>query len=106
MKPNYQNALCSLASDAERDRCLAIAADLFECGPGFPCSTEFADGYSLAAQELVAGIAGNSEPFSVEEMQDLCNKVEEMQDLCNKAARYISDSIDPLDAVFQETETK
>lgn len=45
-----------IAQTRERARCLAIATDVLTRGPGFPASSEFADGYSLAAQEIAAEI--------------------------------------------------
>jgi len=48
----------------ERARCLAIATDVLTRGPGFPCGSEFADGYSLAAQEIAAGITGGATPIT------------------------------------------
>lgn len=49
-------ARVAAAVAAERARCLAVAMDVLQRGPGFLASSEFADGYLLAAQEIAAGI--------------------------------------------------
>ncbi len=59
--PEVMTADERAALNRERARILALANDLLTRGPSFPCSTEFADGYSLAAQELVAGIGGTEQ---------------------------------------------
>jgi hypothetical protein len=47
--------------ELERARCLGIALECLEHGHLAPCSKEFADGYSLAAQEIAAEIIRASE---------------------------------------------
>ena len=43
-------------AEKERARCLAIAIECLAHGHLAPCSPEFADGYSLACQEIAAEI--------------------------------------------------
>lgn len=58
--PEYDGlAMCLRALDEsakERASCLDVAVDCLVRGPAFPASKDFADGYSLAAQEIAAGI--------------------------------------------------
>ncbi len=54
---------CEDGEKEEKARCLAIATDLLTRGPSpsMAVSKEFRDGYSLAAQELAAGITGEGQ---------------------------------------------
>src|SRR5260370_42323811 len=51
----------TLLEELERDRCLELALDLIERGPGHPCSPGLADGYSSAAQQLACEILRGEE---------------------------------------------
>jgi hypothetical protein len=53
--------------DLERARCLAVAMECLENGHFGPCSPEFADGYSLACQEIAGGIIRPSEAVDFED---------------------------------------
>ena len=58
-------------TERERARCLAIAIECLEHGHQAPASKEFADGYSVACQEIAGEISRGDEPVRIERQRGL-----------------------------------